>query len=252
LSPSPTATLVGSPASPFVRKVMAVSALKGVGYRLDPIVGFMGSDAFSEISPLRRIPVWIDDQVTLSDSSVILQYLEDRYPSPSVFPVDIADRAKARWLEEYADTRLADVFLWKLFFQRVVGPFVLGRETDEAVVARALETDAPDVCAYLEAQTPEKGFLFGDLSVADIAVAAFFFNARVAGFKPDRDRWPKLVAWLGRMDADSPLGALNKASFALLKVPPAEHRAALTGMGFTPSDQTWAGDRPRRGPLSVF
>lgn len=252
MSAPSAATLVGSPASPFVRKVMAVAAVKGVDYRLDPIVGFMGSEDFVRISPLRRIPVWIDDQVTLSDSSVIVQYLEDRYPVPAVLPVDIAERARARWLEEYADTRLADAFLWKLFFQRVVAPFVLGKETDEAVVAAALEVDAPEVCDYLEAQTPEGGFLFGALSVADIAVAAFFFNARIAGFKPDRARWPRLAAWLGRMDAETPLGPLNKASFALLKAPPPEHRATLEGLGFALSEQSWAGDRPRRGPLSRF
>src|SRR6185295_15846638 len=100
------ATLIGSPVSPFVPKVLAVCALKAVEVEIDPIVAFFADEAFDAISPLRRIPVYRDERVTLCDSSVICQYLEDRYPSPSVYPTDVAQRAEARWLEEYADTRM--------------------------------------------------------------------------------------------------------------------------------------------------
>src|SRR5215813_12229335 len=96
------ATLIGSPVSPFVRKVMVVAHLKGIAVEIDPLVAFFADDAFEKISPLRRIPVWRDDRVTLADSSVICQYLEDRYPTPAVYPADIAERAEARFLEEFA------------------------------------------------------------------------------------------------------------------------------------------------------
>lgn len=246
-----TPTLIGSPASPYVRKIMAVADAKGLTYRIDPIVGFMGSEDFGEISPLRRIPVWIDDQVTLADSSVIAQYLEDRYPSPALFPADIAARAKARWIEEYCDTRFGQVSVFKLFFQRVVAPFVMGKPTDEAVVAQAMTEDMPDICGYLEGQLPAEGFFFGDLSIADLTAAAFFFNARVAGFELDAARWPKLADWLARAESETPLARLNRVSAKLLKAPPAEHRAVLEGLGYAPSERTWQGDRPRRGPLSA-
>ena len=112
--------IIGGPASPYVRKVLAALRIKGIDFTIDPIVPFFGDDSFSALSPLRRIPVYIDDYVTLCDSSVILQYLEDRWPAKSLYPADIALRAKARWLEEYADTRVGDVFIWKLF-RRGVG-----------------------------------------------------------------------------------------------------------------------------------
>src|SRR5271156_1285254 len=114
MEPAPV-TIIGGLLSPYVRKVLAVCDLKRVPYRIDPIVPFTGHQRFDDISPLRRVPVLIDDAVTLSDSSVICQYLEDRYPSRSVYPDDIADRAQARWLEEYADSRLGDVVIWKIF-----------------------------------------------------------------------------------------------------------------------------------------
>src|SRR5881628_3227997 len=95
--------IIGSYLSPYVRKVLVFLDLKGVAYEIDPIIPFMGDDRFSRLSPLRRIPVLIDDQVTLSDSSVICQYLEDRYPEPSLYPRDVGARARARWFEEFAD-----------------------------------------------------------------------------------------------------------------------------------------------------
>jgi len=67
--------IIGSPLSPYVRKVLAVLRHKGLAFELDPIVPFCGSEAFTALSPLRRIPVYRDQYLTLCDSSVICQYL---------------------------------------------------------------------------------------------------------------------------------------------------------------------------------
>lgn len=87
-------TLIGSPVSPYVRKVLACCALKGVEVGVDPITPFMGDEAFAAISPLRRIPVWIEGDVTLCDSSVIVQYIEETRPGPSLWPADPVQRAR--------------------------------------------------------------------------------------------------------------------------------------------------------------
>jgi glutathione S-transferase len=71
--------IIGNFLSPYVRKVLVCLDLKGVPYDIEPIVPFFGDDRFSQVSPVRRIPVLIDEQVTLADSSFICQYLEDRF-----------------------------------------------------------------------------------------------------------------------------------------------------------------------------
>ncbi|MDS9945443.1 glutathione S-transferase family protein, partial [Pseudomonas aeruginosa] len=101
--------IIGSYLSPYVRKVLVLLELKGIAYRIDPIVPFFGDEAFERLSPLRQIPVLVDGDFVLNDSSVICQYLEERYPQPSLYPADIGQRAQARWLEEYADSRLGQV-----------------------------------------------------------------------------------------------------------------------------------------------
>src|SRR5207237_10422836 len=64
--------IIGSYVSPYVRKVLACMALKGVDdYEIDPITPFFGDDEFARLSPLRRIPVLIHEELVLTDSSVI-------------------------------------------------------------------------------------------------------------------------------------------------------------------------------------
>ena len=246
-----TATIIGGPASPFVRKVLAVCEMKGVPYRLDPIVPFFGNDAFGDISPLRRIPVFIDDQVSLCDSTVICQYLEDRYPSPSVLPGDAAERAQARWLEEFSDTRMADVFIWRVFYEAVILPFIFQKPRDKEKIARVVAEQVPEVMDYLEKVAPADGFLAGDVSIADLAVAIPFGNLKWARVEPDKSRWPKTCAWVARTGATPALAQVTRLAEAVMQAPPDQHRKVLTGLGVPLTDSTVATDKPRRGPMSV-
>lgn len=251
MSGPPLTTIIGGPLSPYVRKVLAVCELKGVAYHIDPIVPFFGGDRFGEISPLRRIPVLIDDIVTLSDSSVICQYLEDRYPSPRVYPEDIAHRAEARWIEEYADTRMGDVFIWKVFNEACIKPAIWGSPRDVAAIGRAVSDDLPPVMDYLEQCAPESGFKFGAISIADISVAVFFRNLAWSRAAPEATRWPRTMAWVGRVAEVTALKRLSVAGDQLLRVPPAEAGEAMSRIGFTVAEESMAGPAPQRGPMTV-
>jgi glutathione S-transferase len=241
------ATIIGGPASPYVRKVLAALHWKGIAYAIDPIVPFYGNDEFGRLSPLRRIPVYCDDQVTLCDSSVILQYLEDRWPQNSLYPQDVGQRARARWLEEYADTRVGDVFIWKLFYDAVVGPGVFGAERHPELRAAVLAQDLPEVMNYLESQMRENAFLCGSLSVADLALAPHFRNLAWARVEPDWSRWPNTGAWLERVNAATSLGELATVGLQLMKVPPPRHRDKLIELGFEVTAQSVGTETPRRG-----
>jgi glutathione S-transferase len=249
--PREAATIIGGPASPFVRKVLAVCELKGLPYRLDPIVPFFGNDDFGDISPLRRIPVWIDDQATLCDSTVICEYLEERYPSPSVLPGSAATRAQARWLEEFSDTRMADVFIWRVFYEAVILPFIFERPRDKEKIARIVAEQVPQVMDYLEKIAPADGFLAGGLSIADLAVAIPFGNLRWARVVPDTTRWPKTCAWVARTEAVPALARPTRLAEAVMQAPPGRHREVLAGLGVALTENTVATDTPRRGPMTV-
>lgn len=246
-----TATIIGGPASPFVRKVLAVCEMKGVAYRLDPIVPFFGDDAFGELSPLRRIPVFIDDQVSLCDSTVICEYLEDRYPKPSVLPGEAAKRAQTRWLEEFADTRMADVFIWRVFYEAVILPFIFQKMRDKEKIATAVAEQVPQVMDYLEKVAPDDGFLGGDVSIGDLAVAIPFGNLKWARVEPDKERWPRTCVWVARTQSTPALAKVTRLAEAVMQAPPDRHRKVLAELGVQLTDSTVATDTPRRGPMSV-
>lgn len=242
-------TIIGNPVSPYVRKVLAACAVKGVAVQIDPVTPFFTDDAFRELSPLRRVPVWIDGDTVLNDSSVITEYLNETHAGLALFPSDPVARAHARWLEEYADSRLGELLVWKLFFRLALQPRIFKVEIDREALE---ETHAllPEAYDYLESQMPESGFLFGDQPMAaDFAIATPFVNAEIVGVTPDADKWPRLTGWLARMETTA-LGPLNDLARILVKTRIHEQRWRLAELGYTPASRNHATDTPSRGPMT--
>jgi glutathione S-transferase len=245
------ARIVGSYLSPYVRKVLVCLDWKGIEYEIDSIVPFLGDERFSALSPLRRVPVYQDDLVTLCDSSVICQYLEERWPEPPLLPADLVQRARARWLEDFADSRLGEVFVWGLFHQVAINPFVFGVPTDEAALAKVLEQDVPHALAYLESELPADGFLFGAPSLADVSLACFFRNAAFARFQVDAARWPRTAGFVARALALPAFQRLAPFEERMLRTPLAKQRAALAALGAPLTAGSYASDTPRRGVMRI-
>lgn len=243
--------IIGSYVSPYVRKVLACLNLKGLDYEIDPITPFFGGDEFERLSPLRRIPVLIDGAVSLCDSSVICAYLDEAYPGHPLLPAAPADRARARWLEEFADTRLGDIFIWALFYQRRVHPMVWGKPGDEARITKAVNEDAPRALDYLEGEVPADGFLFGAIGLADIAIASFFRNAAYADFTIDPGRWPNTAAFVGRTLAHPCLAALLRFEQVQLATDIRGRRQALIEAGAQLTEGSVGTREPRQGYMQL-
>lgn len=243
--------IIGSFVSPYVRKVLACMNLKGLAYEVDPITPFFGNDEFERLSPLRRIPVLIDGDFHTSDSSVICAYLDEAYPGPPLFPETPKDRARARWLEEFADSRLGDVFIWSLFYQKVVRPIVWGELADEDRIERALSEDIPRALDYLEGELPEDGFIFSKISVADISLASFFRNGSYAGFETDKARWPVTSAFVERTLAEPCFAELLKFEDVQRSAEIKSRRQALLDAGAPLTEGTMGLREPKRGMMRL-
>lgn len=200
--------LYGLKGSPFVRKVQILMVEKGVEFDIEQASPF-GKNApewFLEISPAKRIPVVRDRSIgsdgiagTLPDSSVICLYLEDKYPSPKLYPSDAYARARAIWFEEYADTELATPFGMGMFRPMVMSR-MMGGEPDVDTARKTLHEKLPRLFDYLEKSIDGREFLVGDtFSIADIGVATQFVNFDHTGAKVDSARWPNLADYVTRM-----------------------------------------------------
>lgn len=248
----PPVRIVGSFLSPYVRKVLVSLEHKGVAYQVDPIVPFLGGDEFTALSPLRRVPVLIDDRVTLCDSSVICEYLDDRYPERPLRPADAVARARARWLEEYADTRMGDVFIWRYYAQYTVRKLLHGLPPDEAVVRKAREEEIPGVFDYLERELPATGYACGDAPcIGDVAIASMVRNAMLVGLQIDAQRWPNTAAHVARVLALPEFARLQPFEQAMLGAPAHERRPRLEAAGAPLTPTTVMTNTPRPGVMAT-
>jgi glutathione S-transferase len=244
-------TVIGSFVSPYVRKVLACLELKGLDYAVDPITPFFGNDEFGRLSPLRRIPVLIDGDFHASDSSVICAYLDEAYGGYALLPTHPRDRARARWLEEFADTRLGDLFIWGLFYQKFVRRMVWQEEPEQERVDQVLSKEAPAALHYLESEVPESGYLFGPLGLGDIALASFFVNARYAGFEVDAERWPRVARFVTDVLAEPVLQKLMGFEAIQMNATLKGRRQALLDAGARLTQNSWGLSEPRRGVMPL-
>lgn len=190
--------LYGHPASPFVRKVRVALAEKGIAYEHEPTIPVNVNPEYKKISPLGKIPAFVDDQGrALADSSVICAYLERTHPQPALYPSDTYEFARALWFEEYADGALVQITGPKIFFQRVIQPKFFNQKCDESIVEKALSEELPPFFNYLEGEVGDGGVIAGNhFSIGDIGLGVHFVGLKFAGVAVDANCWPKLARYV--------------------------------------------------------
>lgn len=206
----------GVTASPYVRKVLVALEYKEVPYTLKEILplklvqklGQQAPEEFIKASPLGKIPALQEGNFSIADSSVIVAYLEKKYPQKPLYPSSPSAYAKALWLEKYSDTEMSDVIHQKIFIERVIKPNVLSMPTDENVTQEAIKIELPKIFNYLETQLiAGKKYLVGNsLTIADIAITTHFVSLQLAKVELNAKQWPKLAAYID--------GILKEEAFA--------------------------------------
>jgi len=145
-------------------------------------------------NPKKQVPVLVDGDVTVYDSTQIFEYLEDRYPDPPLYPRDVAGRARCRRLEAAAD----EIFfphVWDLIDGAFYPAGAGGR--DEARIATARSRIAEHL-AGLDAELAGRAWLCDAFSVADIAYGIFVRAAAGIGSPPPAEL-AAVGAWYERL-----------------------------------------------------
>lgn len=206
----------GSTLSPYVRKVMAFGAEKGVALELRPAGMGRGGPEFEAASPFGKMPGFRDDDFLISDSSAIVAYLEAKYPDPCLIPAEPRARARTVWFDEFADTMIMTAG-GAIFGNRFVLPRVLKRECDHVAADQAECELLPPLLTYLEGMIPDSGFLVEDrLTLADIAVASPFATLGCIGVKTCPATYPRVAAWLDAIHARPSFAAILAKDNALV------------------------------------
>jgi glutathione S-transferase len=190
-------TLFEHPLSPYAQKVKIALYEKGVPFetRIPDMFGDTES-AFLDSSPRREVPSLIDGDFTVFDSTIILEYVEERWPAPPMLPASPQERARVRMLEEICDTYF-EAINWGLAEIRVFGR-AQGALAD-SMVARAGEQIA-GLHRWLERQLGEREHFTGDgFGWGDLSVYPYLAGSAMWGFPPPAGS--RLAGWLERTAA---------------------------------------------------
>lgn len=189
--------IYGFPVSPFVRKVLVVAHEKGIEAEVVPSNPMQPDEEFIACSPYRKIPAIDDGGFRLADSTAIAVYLDAKYPQPALLPADPQARGTAVWFDEVADTVLMAAG-GPMMFNRFLRAKIMGEESDEAAAAASEEALAGKLC-YIEETLGEQGWLGGEFSLGDIAVASVLKAFSYADWQLDAAAFPKIAAWYARV-----------------------------------------------------
>jgi glutathione S-transferase len=93
--------------SSYSAKLRIACALKGLTPELRlPPEGSYRSEAYRRIVPTGTVPALVDGDMVLSESDAIAEYLDERFPAPSLLPGTARERARIRFLSRFHDLHL--------------------------------------------------------------------------------------------------------------------------------------------------
>lgn len=158
-----------------------------------------------QVSGQDRVPVLVEDGRVVADSTAILEYLEDRYPDPALYPGDEGRRAEVRVFVDWFNR------VWKSWPNEIEGALVEGTADPDVIAGLGAELSGSR--DLFEALLAGRDYLFGEFSVADCAAFPFLKYALIWDEEDDQlfhrilvdhlrldGSHPRLEAWILRVD----------------------------------------------------
>lgn len=179
---------------PFSMRVRLVLHEKGVGYRSHVVTLDDVGDEVRARNPMGSVPVLEHGDCTVYQTGIIAEYLEERFPSPALYPKSPAGRARARMLIDWADSRLVEPVheLEEAHFH--------GGLEGEPTEAR-LQEDLERVHASMHTLArilDGNDWMLGEFGIVDVFLAPFVVELDTIGVR--RDEIPATTAeWIDRL-----------------------------------------------------
>src|SRR5579863_7406871 len=207
------------PLSPYAQKCKIALAEKNIPFETRLPDGFgtgaTPDEGFKDGNPRHEVPTLVDGDVRIFDSTIILEYLEDKWPQPPLLPKDPAERARVRMLEDVMDTQY-EAINWGILevegFKRASGTL-----RDQLLSAASEQTGRMQ--GWLERQLEGRDWFNGaSFGWADAAVVPHLNTSAARGNAPKAGS--RLADWLARSNARPSVMACVKAVQDILKVMP--------------------------------
>jgi len=204
------------PASTVARPValfMADHNIAAETVNIDLMSGEQFKPEFLAINPNHAVPVLVDDDLVLAESSAILKYLADKVNSPT-YPKDLKARARVNAAMDWFNTGFYHVFGYDLCYEQLLDHYKIKNDAARAdVIARGKKT-AEEKLGILNNQMLGDGRAYvcgSDMTIADDLGSGILSLGEITGCT--FAQWPNVQAWLNRMKARPNWQATNGAIY---------------------------------------
>ncbi|OJW51168.1 MAG: hypothetical protein BGO67_12660 [Alphaproteobacteria bacterium 41-28] len=211
-------TLWGTKKSPYVRKVLITLEEKKAPYKLEGILpekllkatNQKIPEVFLKISPFGKIPAYQEINMTdhkefsITESSVIMNYLNETIEETPLRPNDPKGNARVSWFMTYGNDVVAPL-TYKILFEKVIKPNFLKEKTDTALVDNILKEELPVVLDFLEKTLADNRAWIADtknFSLADITIASHLITLSTTGLNLDEtigEKRPNLLQYMRKI-----------------------------------------------------
>jgi glutathione S-transferase/RNA polymerase-associated protein len=186
------------PLSAYAMKVKIALNEKKVDYETAIPDGMSMGKAggeFVDANPRAEVPTLVDGDFRVFDSTVILEYIEDKWPDPALLPITPAERARVRMIEDVMDTQY-EQNNWGTFevlrYQRASG------ELAEKLIAYA-RNNIEQLQAWLDRKLGDRPWFGGDVfGWGDLSVIPYLNRSAGYGYLPAKGS--RLAAWFERVN----------------------------------------------------
>jgi glutathione S-transferase/RNA polymerase-associated protein len=189
-------TLYEHPLSAYAMKVKIALNEKGLEYRTaipDGLGKGKAGGEFVAANPRAEVPAMIDGDFAVFDSTVMLEYLEDKWPSPPLLPAGVRDRARVRMIEDVMDTQY-EPNNWGAFevlrYQRASGALA------DKLLAHG-KRNIEQLQGWLDSQLGSRPWFNGDaFGWGDLSVIPYLNRSAGYGYLPPKGS--RLADWFTR------------------------------------------------------
>ena len=179
---------------PYARRTRIVLHEKGIDFDVHEVDLNNKSEEFLSVSPYGKVPVVSINGISLYESNIVNEYLDEVHEIPRLMPANPEQRALARSWMAFAD----DYFFPFIFRMRMGSQ----RGFSEEQIQEAKEK-LQDALSRLERQLEGREYLMGEYTLADIAHAGNFHRLRELAERGDvpLQKYPNVTAWMERVES---------------------------------------------------
>ena len=193
----PVMTLYSDPMSAYSHRVRVVLAEKNITVDIIDVDPLNPSDDIMDLNPYGTLPTLVDRDLTLYESRIIMEYLDERFPHPPLLPVDPVSRASARMYMHRVDTD------WYTQMDRILA--------GGSKAATARKELRESLIATAPIFTAKPYFMSDDLTLADCSIAPLLWRLPQFGIELPAQAKPVLDYAQRLFDRESFKESLSEA-----------------------------------------